>query len=151
MPNVYKVQINKHTSKKKLKTVRVIASNIIQAAHIAAENVYGDIAFKNECIEIVGIKKCIKSKNIVGLDDLFDDGDEEGDMNAEMQERMGDPYNTTGEAPDNLLIFKHDCGNTLQLRDNGWVVIACTSCRKLIKREEITNISGIWCFIPSKK
>jgi len=144
MVNVYDVKVSKHGSNKKLKIIRVVSESIVHAAHLAMEEVYSTDMFRGKCVEITGIKKNKKSKNLMGLDSLFNDDDEMGD------EQIQDPYDIGGESQDDLMRFKHNCDNLLEVRDTGWDWLKCKYCNKIIQRNEIQNIAGVFVFIPNQ-
>jgi hypothetical protein len=147
MSYVYKCQVNKHTSKKKVKTIRVVADNLVQASHMAMEKIHNSGIFMNDCIELVSIKKDFKVKNVYDMDDVFEDGDGEGE---ESEPIIRNPFDVSGQAPDDRIQVKHSCGEKLELVNGNWGIVKCPGCNDVIARSEISNMNGIWVYVKNQ-
>jgi hypothetical protein len=147
MSYVYKCQVNKHTSKKKVKTIRVVADNLVQASHMAMEKIHNSGLFMNDCIELVSIKKDFKVKNVYSMDDVFEDGDGEGDESEPLD--LNAPLDLSHANADNIIEFKCSCTNKIKVNMIDWNVLRCPHCQRIVLRRDISEVAGIFIYTPS--
>ena len=149
---VFEVELNLLGTDTLYKKIHLLAHSLFQASHIAYEYVYdGESDFKSDSpVEVGTIRRIPGIQNILNpeffLEMMENDNDENTDgYNPKIPFEM---LENVGKNDDNIISFKHSCGQDIRCVNFGWPYIICPNekCQKKILHKDIEEVGGIYLF-----
>lgn len=141
---VYAVEVVKWGEDEPYNVFHLIAQNLLEASHIAADNVYNpDGEYNKFPSEIKSVKRIDGIRNIINGSEYFIDDEESNEYDPDV------PQELAKNLPDNeIMKFKCSCGEEIRTVNGMWPYTVCHECHNNILRREVEEIGGI--FIYSK-
>lgn len=144
---VWEIQIAKEGKKKPFKKLHILAEFFLQAAHMAADEVYGgdeDDSMFDFSVDIIGINKVKEIEDLVNAHSM--DHDEMDGYNVDQPYIA---YNDPEFPQDMKIQITCTCGNKQNLGIFNFPFTKCHDCSRIILRKDIKDVGGIFIYEPS--